>query len=405
MALRLDLDALKIRFAFLREPQRVATVVITVALGVLAMIVADGFIERTLFQFRESLIRSEYSHLQVLPSEDDASLPAGGSSPLRDRVSRALAGDPGARVVSRFGFSGLLSRDDRSVGFLGEGVEPASEREVSSSVVMMAGQPLTEGDERVLLGQGLAYSVGAKVGDSVVLLASLPDGGINAVELEVGGIFHTYAKAYDDRALRVPIETARRLMRSDGASRLMILLSETAQTDLYAGRLRHALEGLPVRVSTWTDLADFYNKTATLFRRQLGVVRTIVLAIVLLAVSNALVRNVLEQRREIGTRMALGARRRSVALACVGEAAMLGAVGGLIGAALAAVVAVVVTRVGIPMPPPPGMAHGFVTGVQWSPASAAFALAAVVIACVGAAIPPALRAAGMSIVDALRTDR
>ena len=38
------------------------------------------------------------------------------------------------------------------------------------------------GASTILLGEGLAANLGAKVGDSVVLLATTAEGGINAVE-------------------------------------------------------------------------------------------------------------------------------------------------------------------------------------------------------------------------------
>ena len=50
----------------------------------------------------------------------------------------------------------------------------------------------------------------------------------------------------------------------------------------------------------WTEMADFYNKTVDLFRRQLGFVRVVILALVLLTVFNAIARSVMERQREIG---------------------------------------------------------------------------------------------------------
>ena len=59
------------------------------------------------------------------------------------------------------------------------------------------------------MGRGLAANLGAKVGDTVVLLANTASGGINAVEVRVRGLFSTITKAYDDVALRVPLPPPR----------------------------------------------------------------------------------------------------------------------------------------------------------------------------------------------------
>jgi len=73
----------------------------------------------------------------------------------------------------------------------------------------------------------------------------------------------------------------------------------------------------------------------------------------------------------------------------------------LIGVAMAAVV----SAIGIPMPPPPGMAHGF-TGeilVTWNSALQSLLLA--VGTTLAASIFPAWKASRMEIVNALRHNR
>lgn len=397
---------LRIALAFLREPQRVLTVCLTVALGTLALILADGFIDRTFHLFREDIIRAHFGHLQVLPASEDGRIGSDESAQIRRRVERELAARPGSVVAARLSFAGLVAHGERTVGFLGEGVEPGNEKSLSKAVRLSAGSPLQSVDEhRSLLGEGLARSIGAKVGDKVTLLANVPGGGVNAVEVVVAGLFHTATKAYDDRALRLPIGVAQRLTREHGISRLMVLLPETAQAPEAARDVKQALAGEPVRVRLWSDLADFYNKTVRLFSRQLGFVRAVILAIVLLATSNAMARNVLERQREIGTMMALGARRFAVARRFVGEALAMGVVGGIVGTLLAFVIASIVSRIGIPMPPPPGTTHGFTGGIDFSADRAVAALASVVVVCVVASLLPALRAARVSIVDALRAER
>lgn len=383
------------------------TVCVTVALGAMALILADGFIDRTFFLFREDIIRSHFAHLQVVPESADSKLaddaPVGD---LRRIVERSLVAYPGAVVAGRLSFSGLIAYGELTVGFLGEGIEPVNEASMSKALVVSAGRPLDEDDTgKVLLGEGLAKSIGAEVGDRVTLLANLPGGGVNAIEVVVGGIFHTATKAYDDRALRLPIDAARQLTREKGVSKLLILLPETDDAAAAADTLRPALTDHSVKLRLWTELADFYNKTVELFSRQLGFVRTVILFIVLLATSNAMARNVLEQQREIGTMMALGARRGAVARKYIGQALVMGVVGGLAGVVLGGVVAAIVTRIGIPMPPPPGTAHGFTGGISFSAASAVSALLSVLAVSLLASVLPALRASRVTIVDALRADR
>ncbi len=107
---------------------------------------------------------------------------------------------------------------DATISFIGEGVDPEAERQVSSSTID-AGSNLSSGDRNgIMLGRGLAENLGVKVGERVVLLANTSSGGINAVERTVRGLFSTVSKAYDNSALRVPLPLAQKLLRVSGQS-------------------------------------------------------------------------------------------------------------------------------------------------------------------------------------------
>lgn len=396
--------------AFLREPQRWSMAGLAIVFGTVALILADGFIEQIFVQFRESIIHSNLGHFQVVPVEDGRS--AGRTLPpaLRVDIEDPLRAWPDTVVAARLSFVGLASHGERTISFLGEGVEPRRERTLASQLVIDHGQALVADDERaLLLGEGLAKNLGAGIGDVVALLVTTPAGSINAIEAPVAGIFHTSTKAYDDRALRLPLQTAQALLRLEDVSRYVGVLPRTADTGAAVAALRKALEHSAadggVRVQAWYDLADFYNKTVELFSSQLAIVRAVIVAIVLLSVSNTLARSVMERTAEIGTMMALGRTRAAVARLFVGEGLLLGLVCGIAGVLLGWLLALVISRIGIPMPPPPGMARGFIARIAFTPAIGALALALAVFTSVAASLLPALRASRLNIVDALRVGR
>lgn len=402
------LDRLRVAFAFLREPRRWSVAGLAVVLGTVGLILADGFIERIFRDFREEIVRSHFGHLQVLPADEHAQLAgkAAELSGLRATVEQALRPYPGALTAARLSFVGLASHGDRTVSFLGEGIEPDRERTLSSALVVKEGQGLSRDDAlEVLVGEGLAQSLGVSPGDQLTLLANTAAGGVNAVEVAVTGIFYTATKAYDDRAVRLPLRTAQRLARTQALSRLIMVLPDTGDVPAAARRLRGVLGDGAVVVKEWHQLADFYNKTVDLFSAQLAVVRAVILAIVLLSVSNTLARGVMERTSEIGTMMALGHRRVAVARVFLLEGLAIGMTGGAIGVVAGWGLAFLVSSIGIPMPPPPGMARGFIGGIAFSGGIAASAFAFAVVTAVLASLMPALRASRLDVVDALRAGR
>ena len=406
------IDRLKFWFAFLREPQRWSMAGLAIVFGTVALILADGFIEQIFVDFREAIVRSNLGHFQVrlVDAGHAAGEGTAETSPalvaLRPSIEQALTGFPGTVVAARLSFVGLASHGERTVSFIGEGVEPLREQTLSSQLVVDRGHPLESADgQSLLVGEGLAKNLGVDVGDLVTLLVTTGAGGVSAIEASVVGIFHTSTKAWDDRALRLPLPLAQALLREEAISKLVGVLPRSSQTDAAVASLRAALADDGVEVLAWRDLADFYNKTVQLFSSQLALVRAVIVAIVLLSVSNTLARNVMERTSEIGTMMALGRTRVAVARLFVGEGLALGLVCGVVGVTLGWMLAIAISGVGIPMPPPPGMARGFIARIAFTPGIATVALLFAVITAVIASLLPALRASRLNIVDALRVGR
>ena len=366
----------------LRQKRRSATAVSAVGFGVIALLLAGGFIEWVYWAMREDTIHSHLGHIQIVRP---GYLDSGIADPFRYLLPEnapertTLEGLPHVSAIApRLGFSGLISRDDSTISFLGDGVDPQKEELLSRTLLITKGEGLSRDDPKgIILGDGLAANLGAVVGDRLVLLANTASGGINAVECHVRGFFSTPTKAYDDVALRLPLPLAQELLRASGAHRWLILLDDTAVTATLLEQLRQQLAGKPLDVVPWYKLADFYNKTVALFKKQVGVMKLIIAVIVVLGISNTLMMGVLERTAEIGTSMALGFKRNeycgcfSARVWCWDSLAARSAC--WLGFALASVI----SAVGIPMPPPPGMARGFTAEIRvtWPLALDALALA------------------------------
>ena len=394
----------------LRQRRRSAIGVASVAFGVIALLLAAGFIEWLYWGMRESTIRSGLGHIQVVRKdyfESGLSDPFAFILPSDAEERPRLEAWPGVLTLSpRLSFSGLASFSDTTISFVGEAIEPEREGELASWVLITDGEPLSSSHPReIIMGKGLAANLGAKVGDIVVLLANTGAGGINAVEARVRGLFLTVTKAYDDSALRVPFVTAQELLRVNGAHRWVLLLDDTDATHDTVAALRTELDRGRFDVVPWYALADFYNKTVELFSKQVQVMKLIIAIIIVLSISNTQMMSVLERTSEIGTSMALGITRMQTLRRFLLESLVIGLIGGFVGLLVGMVLAKIISAIGIPMPPPPGMARGF-TGeirVTWGLAFDALVLALLTTLVAGAY--PAWKASRMVIVDALRFAR
>lgn len=390
-----------------RNSKRTSVAVLTVAGGIIAFLLAGGFINWIFDSMREGVIHSQLGHIQIVRPgyfEKGIADPYAFLLPEQSEVQQLIEKIPSFKSLApRLAFSGLVSHGDSTVAFIGEGVDPVREKPVSTAVYIFSGRDLqSANDKAVLLGEGLANSVGVKPGDTVVLLTTAANGSASAVEVSVAGTFFSGSKGYDDVALRLPIGLARKLMKVNGATSWVVLLDKTEHTVEGANQLSAVLSNQNFEIVPWTTLADFYNKTVVLFTKQVNVVKFIIGLIIVLTISNTQTMSVLERTTEIGTSLAIGQRRNKILSMFVIEGVLIGFFGGLSGIVLGYVLAQGVNAIGIPMPPPPGMTHGFAATVLISPQLVIDALILALASTLLASVIPAWKASRMTIVDALR---
>ena len=154
-------------------------------------------------------------------------------------------------------------------------------------------------------------------------------------------------------------------------------------------------------VKTWVELSDFYTQTVTLYNQQFGFLVIVILAMLLLSVSNTMNLGIFERVGEFGTMLALGNRSRSVYRLIVVEGCLLGLIGSTLSVAAGIALAVGISAVGIPMPPP-NADLGYTSHILLAPDKIAIAFVIGVVAAVLAALLPARRVSQMDIAEALR---
>lgn len=393
----------------LRQRRRSLIAIAAIGFGVISMMLAAGYIEWIFWANREGVTVTQLGHIQVTkPGYHDAgkSDPFAFLLPEDSPALAAIQSRPGVKSITpRLSFNGLISHGDSTLSFIAEGIDPAVDPSTRYLIVVEGALLSIDDPKGILLGAGLAANLGVKTGDTVVLLANTPSGGINAVEGHVRGLVSTSMKAFDDSLLRVNIKLARELLRTSGAHVWITTLRDTDMTDAVMQGLAGEQSLAKFEVQPWMKLADFYNKTVELLTQQIAVVKLIIGVIIVLSISNTMTMSVLERTVEIGTAMALGVRQRRILRLFLLEGMLLGIIGGLIGISVGYLSAIIISYIGIPMPPAPGMSTGFIAAIRITPMIVLDALALATTTTLLASIYPAWRASRLVIVDALRHNR
>ena len=375
--------------------------------GIAGIILAGGWVQDIYVQLGEALIHSQSGHLQVYRQGYFA---AGSRSPEKflmdspDTLKQHITSNPEVKqVMARLNFSGLLNNGRSDLPIIGEGVEPELEAELGSSVRITAGQQLNDSDAfGILLGKGVAQALQLKPGDPVTLLVNTLDGALNSLDFQVTGIFQSFSNDFDARAVRIPLAAAQELLGTEGVNALVISLQHTEETDQVTAKLKQWLDSSGLEIKTWVELNDFYEKTVELYKGQFGVLQIIILIMVLLSVANSVNMSIFERVGEFGTMMALGNRSNQVFWLIISENLLLGLIGGGLGICVGILLAMIISAIGIPMPPPPNADIGYIAHILIVPSVLLLALGTGFIATVLAAILPARHVSHVPVVDALR---
>lgn len=390
----------------LRNRRRSLATVIIAALGAAAVMISGGFALYTYDSLREGSAR-EFGHFTVAHRDffqRDEETPLQYGLADYPALQAALEKDERvSRVLARLNFSGLISNGDKTAVFMGLGADARGEGAARGVFLKLTEGALFSGDEsgapRVLLGTALAKSLNARPGSGLTLLSATVDGSMNAVDVAVAGIVSTGWPEIDKRLVYVPLPAVQKLLLTDKVSSLAVYLDDTAAMPAALAEWRARDDRHEFK--PWWEQAFYYASVRALYNRIFGLLGIIIAVLVFFSVANTLSMAVVERTREIGTLRALGALPGEIVGGFAREGALIGALGVVVGMALAGLTSVALLGLDIQMPPPPGRSEGYPLKVYAEPAIYAATALIIVILCVTAACFVSRKAARTPIVEAL----
>jgi len=392
-----------------RNRRRTALTMASVVFGTMALVLFGGLIDGVFLQLREYVIHSRLGHLQItVPGYREFGTLDPDKYSIKNFVElkSELVRMPGVvDVTKRFEFFGFLSNGQATVACAATGVEAEIDARTNTAIQYLAGAPPKPDQPAVSVGVGLAKKLQLKVGDNVTLLTNYGQNAVNAVDVDVVGIFESGVEAFDALAVNIPMESTRALLNvpDDAAHTVVVVLDETWRTEQVAADIRELAAGKnwPLEVQTWDVLSPVYYKVVRLFTAILVFLRIVVILVVVFSITNTVTMSVYERFREIGSIRAIGTTRRGVAWLFVLEGAFIGLLGGVAGALLANIPRLVLNGLHLTLPPPPGLTIGIPLYIVFEPAAVVQALVVATGLSVVASIFPARRAGRVSIVSAL----
>jgi putative ABC transport system permease protein len=190
--------------------------------------------------------------------------------------------------------------------------------------------PQEEND--ILLGSDIAEFTKLEPGAKLTVTGSGSTGARFSRDMKVAGILRSGGA--EDGFIFMKLETMESLMGNSGIATVVevSIAADSATLDSIAAEITSRVPGVTPRLARRVTQSE----TAVLSKLQALVflVSVIVLFLTILCVTTTMMTVVMERRREIGLKKAIGADNRSIMLEFLGEGLILGAAGGFLGAIL-----------------------------------------------------------------------
>jgi len=405
-----------VKFAFLnlfRHKRRTLSTLAAIMLGGISIFLYGGFIDYSFWILKEQTIRTNIGHVQIYDQNYFETSNKNKSLIENYRaLKEAILKEPElAQEISTLSgqleFSGVISQyeSETSSYFAALGVEPLPALKLGAFDRLIVGSDLSRvKTNEITLGSGLAKTLNARYGDWLDVLVVNTQGGQGALSMKLRGIFESGIKDYDDVAMKIPLETAQRIMGTESVSKVIILLNGD-DTTAFCEKLRLfiAKHHLPLIVKDWKEISIFYQQVEGLLSGIYFFIKVIVCLTVIFMISNAMTMSVIERTREITTLRAIGLKPRHVTRLFILEGIFIGMIGAGGSLAVGYLIATVINLNGIAMPPSPGQSLGYTAFIKTDSFTLnGITLAIPLLTAVIASLLPALRASKLNISDAFK---
>jgi putative ABC transport system permease protein len=327
----------------LRNRRRSLITFLAVFLALTVMVGIRGFLNGLQATIRESVINGQTGALQIHKKgflKNVHRSPLEMDIPATDELLGKITAVKGVKAATaRIMFGGMANANDTTAFAMFTAIDPVRELQVCPRRLEMisSGKTLAEaGPTSGIFTPELAANLGIKLGQKAALLTNDHDGVMNALDLEYAGVYGQPGLPLPDKKLGyVPLAFAQELLRMNGrATEIAVAVDRISDAEVDALKpVLQAAVGPEFEVATWHEIASFVDDAIAAQNFTLNLIAGIFLFVALLGIANTMLMSVLERTREIGTMMSVGVKRRQILSLFLLEAALLGLLGGILGAA------------------------------------------------------------------------
>ncbi len=301
-----------------------------IALGVAALIVVLSVMNGFQKEVRDRML-SVLSHIEIF--EPQGALPNWQNTAREAFTNKEVRG--AAPYVDA---QAMMTRDETLRGVAVRGVLPDQEPKVSdvaSQVKWGSLNDLRGGEFNIVLGNELARSMNAQLGDKVTMIA--PQGQVTPAgviprlkQFTVVGIFDSGHFEYDSTLAFIHIDDAMKMFKLNAPSGLRLKIEDMQRAPQVALDLSRTLSG-DVLIRDWSRQNRNWFAAVQTEKRMMFIILTLIIAVAAFNLVSTLVMTVTDKQADIAILRTLGASPGSIMKIFMIQGALVGLIGTAIG--------------------------------------------------------------------------
>lgn len=251
---------------------------------------------------------------------------------------RALEADPEiAAWAPRLESFSLASVGEKTKGVLVHGIDP--EREDATTRLagrVTSGDYFRQGDRAVMIAEGLAAQLRLRVNDTLVLLGQGYHANMAAGKFPVRAILHLGAVELNQSMVWMPLPACREYFTAGGMlTSVSVMLRDNEEMDPVRERLRQMPLAAGYEIMTWKEMLPELDQMVEGDSAAHFLVIYVLYFVISFGIFGTLLMMMNERMHEFGILLAIGMKKRVMALVTVTEVLLMAMIGALAGALVA----------------------------------------------------------------------
>ncbi|MBN2402675.1 MAG: ABC transporter permease [Spirochaetes bacterium] len=337
-----------------RQKRRSLIVILSVGLGIFAMILSIGLLNGMINQAVENTISTSIGHIAIHQKgfQDTMKLeynflPARGIEKIIMEENYVSSYAPRLKVQA------MVRSAEASRGVLVYGIDPEKEKTISKisdyTIKEDGGAFLDSPSEgSILISKSMAKKLDLLIGDKLVLMIQDKNNEIVGIGMTVKGFFQTPVDSFDKFVVFAGMRKMQEITGLDkNITEINILLKDKKDVDAVKKLLISKIGNPDLEILTWKDMVPNLVSAVKFMDAMMYIFFSIIFITVIFSIANTLVMAIMERFHEIGVMKSIGTRPSWIFFIVIFEAVNLGLIGLAAGVSMGTICTMVLSNVGL----------------------------------------------------------